>query len=46
MGKGPGLGLAICKAVVKAHQGEINAYSEGKNKGCCFEIILPLVNIK
>ncbi|MCF6764727.1 ATP-binding protein [Thiotrichales bacterium 19S3-7] len=43
---GQGLGLAICKAVVKAHQGEINAYSKGKNLGCCFEIILPLINIK
>jgi DNA-binding response OmpR family regulator len=39
---GLGLGLAISKALVELHGGEIEAYSEGKNKGATFCIRLPL----
>lgn len=44
---GNGLGLAICKGIVSAHNGKIQAYSDGEGKGSVFKIILSLVsNIK
>ncbi|MGE5610067.1 MAG: response regulator [Bacillota bacterium] len=40
---GLGLGLTISKAMVELHGGTIDAYSEGKGKGACFSVRLPLV---
>jgi signal transduction histidine kinase len=40
-GAGLGLGLAICKALVEMHGGEITARSEGVNRGSTFVIRLP-----
>ncbi len=37
---GLGLGLAICKGVIDAHEGTIVARSEGKGRGTTFEIAL------
>jgi two-component system sensor histidine kinase KdpD len=39
--KGSGIGLSICKSIVKAHRGEIQAYNF-KN-GVCFEVNLPKI---
>lgn len=39
---GLGLGLAISKALVEMHGGEIHAHSEGRGKGATFRIRLPL----
>ncbi|HEX8372010.1 MAG TPA: ATP-binding protein [Chthoniobacterales bacterium] len=39
---GLGLGLAIAKAVVTAHKGELRAASEGPGRGATFTISLPL----
>jgi two-component system CheB/CheR fusion protein len=39
---GLGLGLAISRAIVTAHGGEISALSDGPGKGACFRIVLPL----
>ncbi|MDD5349304.1 MAG: ATP-binding protein [Chthoniobacteraceae bacterium] len=39
---GLGLGLAICKAVVDMHGGQISAYSEGVGKGAVFTVDLPV----
>jgi two-component system CheB/CheR fusion protein len=39
---GLGLGLAISKALVEMHGGEIEADSEGRDKGAIFRIRLPL----
>lgn len=39
--KGLGLGLAICKTIVKQHQGQITVKSE-VNVGTCFKVELPL----
>jgi two-component system CheB/CheR fusion protein len=39
---GLGLGLAISKALVEMHGGEIEAFSEGIGKGATFRIKLPL----
>lgn len=38
---GLGLGLAICKALVEMHSGDISAYSEGPDRGAKFTIHLP-----
>ena len=37
---GLGLGLAICKGVIDAHDGTIDARSEGKGRGTTFRIVL------
>jgi len=39
---GRGLGLAICKEIIRAHNGEIWAESEGEGKGSAFIFTLPL----
>ncbi|AJI50832.1 his Kinase A domain protein [Francisella tularensis subsp. holarctica] len=39
---GNGLGLAICKGIVTAHNGKIRVYSDGEGKGSVFKITLPL----
>ncbi len=41
---GLGLGLAICKALVEMHGGEIAAQSDGLNRGASFVIHLPCVS--
>jgi signal transduction histidine kinase len=41
---GLGLGLAICKALVEMHGGEIAAHSEGVDRGASFVIHLPCVS--
>lgn len=40
---GTGLGLAIVKAIVEAHNGNITAYSQGKDRGSEFIVTLPIV---
>ncbi|AJI53106.1 sensor histidine kinase [Francisella philomiragia] len=39
---GNGLGLAICKGIVAAHNGKIRVYSDGEGKGSVFKVTLPL----
>lgn len=39
--EGRGIGLALCKSVVEAHEGRISAASNGK-KGTKFTVLLPL----
>ena len=38
---GAGIGLSIAKALVEAHDGHIDAHSEGYGTGCTFRITLP-----
>ena len=42
VGKGAGLGLYICNNIIKAHNGEILAESEGEDKGATFTVRLPI----
>lgn len=37
-----GLGLSISKSFIELHKGTIEAVSEGKGKGTCFTIALPI----
>lgn len=39
---GLGLGLAIVRHLVHIHGGSVSAYSEGKDKGALFKVVLPL----
>ena len=39
---GLGIGLALVKAIAKAHGGDVMAYSEGPGKGSEFMVTLPL----
>lgn len=40
--KGTGLGLYICKNIIKAHGGQIWAENNVNQKGACFVFIIPL----
>lgn len=40
IGKGTGIGLALVKAIVEAHDGYIQVYS-APEKGTCFDVYLP-----
>jgi len=40
IGKGTGLGLAVCYGIIKMHSGSIRAYNQ-PGGGACFEISLP-----
>jgi PAS domain S-box-containing protein len=40
---GLGLGLAIVRYIVEAHEGSVDAYSEGPGKGTTFLVRLPLL---
>lgn len=41
---GLGLGLAIARAIVELHDGRIEAYSEGPQKGTTFRVSLPMAS--
>lgn len=38
---GAGIGLSIARALVEAHDGHIDAHSEGPGRGCTFRVTLP-----
>jgi signal transduction histidine kinase len=40
IGKGTGLGLAVCYGIIKMHSGTIRAFNQ-PGGGACFEILLP-----
>jgi PAS domain S-box-containing protein len=40
---GLGLGLALVKSLTEMHWGSVRAHSEGRGKGSCFTIELPLM---
>jgi CheY-like chemotaxis protein len=42
---GLGLGLAICKALVELHDGTIEAFSDGPDKGARFVVDLPVLDL-
>ena len=39
---GAGIGLALCKTIIEAHDGRIWAKSAGQNQGATFFIALPI----
>lgn len=39
--RGSGLGLAVCRQIVKLHKGRIAAFSEGPGRGATFTVSLP-----
>lgn len=41
-GRGTGLGLAVSRAIVQRHGGEIRAQSQGPGMGASFVLVLPL----
>ena len=41
-GDGMGVGLSLAQKIVHAHRGTIDVKSEGKDKGCTFQIKLPI----
>jgi len=41
--RGSGLGLAVCRQIVRLHQGRITAFSEGPGRGASFTVSLPRV---
>jgi signal transduction histidine kinase len=41
-GAGSGIGLTIAKAIVEAHQGQLQGHSDGPGSGARFEITLPI----
>lgn len=41
-GGGLGLGLAVARDLVRAHGGDIEVASEGRGRGACFTVKLPL----
>lgn len=43
---GAGIGLALCKAIIDAHDGRIWAKSAGQNKGATFFIALPINKVQ
>ena len=45
-GPGKGIGLFLTHQIIKAHNGEIRAESEGKNKGSTFYVELPINPIR
>ena len=40
-----GLGLALCKSIIEAHQGMITL-SDNNPTGCCFTIVLPVKEVQ
>ena len=42
---GLGIGLSLVRTLVHLHHGEVRAFSEGINRGSCFEIILPVERV-
>jgi signal transduction histidine kinase len=42
---GLGIGLAVVRELVKAHEGSVAARSDGVNRGCEFTVVLPLAQL-
>jgi len=43
-GLGKGIGLYIASNIIESHKGKVWARSEGKGKGSCFFVELPLIS--